>query len=151
MRPDVAHVEDERRPLEPRVGERRDADRKGRGLNEDDVDRPDSGAGGQGCQRERHPIEDAFEKARVGRCEDPAPQYADTVNALLHREPATVSLVDNARRIVRKSCDHGDLVAKVAEPLGELEHPGLRRADLGREVVRQEHDPQRAVSHAVPP
>ena len=46
--------------------------------------------------------------------------------------------------MVRELGDHGDVVPAGGEVLGERLHARLGRADLGREVLRNDQDPQPA-------
>ena len=59
-------------------------------------------------------------------------------------EPAVVLGRDRAVRVVRELADDGHVVPARSQVLGEGLHPGLRGADLGREVLGEQEDPHRA-------
>ena len=143
LRPDVADVQHERRALDRREGQGGDADRQRRRFDEEHVGRSQRAERGEARCDKRKMVGDAFGEARVGRRVDPPPDDADALDLLFHREPPAIALGDDSCRIVRKTREHGDVVALFDEPLGELEQTRLRRAHLRRKVVGEERDPHR--------
>jgi len=140
--PDVTHVEDEGGSLEPSVDEHGQADEERRRLDEDDVGRAHPADRGQAGERKREVVEDASHEAAVGGCIHRGPEHPDAVELFFHRPLSAVVDRNDTGRVVRKTCDDGDGDAGGGASLGELEQARLRRADLGRKVMGQEHDAQ---------
>ena len=141
VRPDVADLEHERRPMGAAHRHARPPRKElWRGGDDDVRTRPEPGSRQSGRDHVREEVEAAAHASPVGRQVGPHPHRADAVDPLDLATTVLVALEGHAGGNVGHAGEHRDAVSESRPLARQCMHARRRRVVLGDEVMGQEED-----------
>jgi hypothetical protein len=142
--PDVANLQDERRPLQPFHEYARPAAEKLRRRRDDDIRPGLKQAGQHRAHQIRKVIDDPPQRTGIGSQIRPDPHDPHAVHGFrLGPEPILIPLDQHAIGAIRRAGDHRHVVAGPRPAHAMLVSPRGRSVDLRRIIMTQKQNPHR--------